>query len=74
MLDCGHLSAGYDADIAIFDPDATADTATYNDPHRYAQGMVHVLVNGTPVLPNGDVTGALAGKALRGPGWRASGN
>ena len=74
LLDRGRLSPGYAADVAIFDPDAIGDTATYDNPHRYAEGMVHVLVNGTPVLLDGEPTAALPGKALRGPGWRPSGN
>lgn len=74
LHDRGRLSQGCAADVAIFDPDAIGDTATYDDPHRYAQGMVHVLVNGTPVLLDGEPTGAFPGKALRGSGWRPSGN
>ncbi len=67
----GHLLPGLYADVAIFDPATIQDRATFQDPHRYAEGMVHVLVNGVPVLKNGEHTGALPGRALRGPGWRA---
>jgi N-acyl-D-amino-acid deacylase len=42
-----------------------ADTATYLDPYRYPVGIKHVLVNGVPVIKDGDHTGALPGKALR---------
>jgi len=66
----GRLAPGYFADIAIFDPATIQDVATYNDPHQYAKGMVHVLVNGTPVVTNGVHTGATPGRAVRGPGWR----
>ena len=38
--------------------------ATYAEPHRYATGMVHVLVNGEPVLKDGEHTGARPGRVL----------
>jgi N-acyl-D-amino-acid deacylase len=45
------------------------DRATYNDPHQYSTGMVHVLVNGVQVLQDGRHTGATPGRVVRGPGW-----
>jgi N-acyl-D-amino-acid deacylase len=65
----GALKPGYFADLAVFDPDAIADHATYENAQQYATGMVHVLVNGTPVLRDGEHTGALPGRVVRGPGW-----
>jgi N-acyl-D-amino-acid deacylase len=65
----GRLEPGYFADLAIFDPDSIQDHATYEDPHQYATGMVHVFVNGVPVLRDGTHTGALPGRVVRGPGW-----
>jgi len=65
----GELAEGYYADVVIFDPASIQDHATYEDPHQYATGMVHVLVNGTPVLEDGEHTGALPGRVVRGPGW-----
>lgn len=65
----GELTAGYYADIVVFDPDTIQDHATYEEPHQYSTGMVHVLVNGTPVLADGEHTGALPGRVVRGPGW-----
>ena len=67
----GRLRTGYFADVAVFDPAKVQDHATYADPHRYATGMVHVLVNGVPVLRDGEHTGATPGRFVRGPGWRA---
>ena len=64
----GQLKAGLFADIVAFDPAAIADKATYKNPHQYAVGMKHVLVNGKVVLENGDHTGVLPGRALWGPG------
>ena len=67
--DRGMLAEGYFADVVVFDPDEIADRATYEDPHQYAVGMVHVLVNGTQVLEDGEHTGATPGRVVRGPGW-----
>jgi len=65
----GKLYPGYYADLALFNPDSIADHATYENPHRYSTGMVHVFVNGIQVLENGDHTRATPGRILRGPGW-----
>ena len=65
----GRLKTGYFADLAIFDPDAIQDNATFAQPHQYATGMVHVLVNGVPVIRDGEHTGAMAGQVVRGPGF-----
>jgi N-acyl-D-amino-acid deacylase len=65
----GRLESGHFADLAIFDPDSIQDHATYEDPHQYATGMVHVFVNGTQVLRDGTHTGATPGRVVRGPGW-----
>jgi N-acyl-D-amino-acid deacylase len=64
----GRLVAGQFADVVVFDPAAVADRATYESPHQYAVGVRDVLVNGVPVLRGGEHTGALPGRALRGPG------
>jgi N-acyl-D-amino-acid deacylase len=66
----GKLEKGYYADIAIFNPDTIADHATYEKPHQYATGMVHVFVNGIQVLKDGEHTGAKPGRFVRGPGWK----
>jgi N-acyl-D-amino-acid deacylase len=66
----GLLAPDYFADIVVFDPAKVQDVATYEKPHQYATGMVHVFVNGTQVLNDGEHTGATPGRALRGPGWK----
>lgn len=66
----GALKPGFYADLAIFDPDKIQDHATFDQPHQYATGMVHVFVNGTQVLKDGEHTGATPGQFVRGPGWR----
>jgi N-acyl-D-amino-acid deacylase len=70
LRDRGLLAPGYFADVAIFDPDRIQDHATYDEPHRYATGMRHVAVNGSLVVRDGEHTGALPGRVVRGPGWR----
>ena len=70
ITDRGQLKPGFFADIAIFDPKRIADRATFEDSHQYAVGMRHVLVNGVPVLRNGEHTGDKPGRVVRGPGWQ----
>jgi len=64
----GLLKEGMFADVVAFDPLTIADRATYDDPHQYSVGMRHVLVNGVPVLVDGEHTNACPGRALYGPG------
>ena len=64
----GFIREGMFADVVIFDPATIADRATFENPHQYATGMVHVFVNGTQVLKGGEHTGATPGRALWGVG------
>jgi N-acyl-D-amino-acid deacylase len=66
----GALKLGYFADVVVFDPAKIQDRATFDKPHQYATGVVHVFVNGTQVLQNGRHTGAKPGRVVRGPGWK----
>ena len=66
----GRLEKGYYADIVVFDPETIIDHATYEKPHQYATGMLHVFVNGTQVLKDGEHTGAKPGRVVRGRGWK----
>ncbi len=66
----GRLQPGYFADVVIFDPATIQDHATFAQPHQYATGVQHVLVNGVPVIADGEHTGATPGRVVRGPGWR----
>jgi len=68
----GALAKGNYADVVLFDPEIVTDRATYAEPHRFAEGVRHVWVNGVRVLDDGEHTGALPGRVVRGPGWRAS--
>jgi N-acyl-D-amino-acid deacylase len=66
----GWLKTGYYGDVVVFDPAKIQDHATYEKPHQYATGVVHVLVNGVPVIRDGEHTGAKPGQVVRGPGWK----
>ncbi len=66
----GALTAGYYADVVVFDPAIIIDHATFAEPHQYATGVLHVFVNGVQVLDDGEHTGATPGRVVRGPGWQ----
>jgi N-acyl-D-aspartate/D-glutamate deacylase len=65
IADRGFIRPGAFGDIVVFDLDRITDRATYTDPHQYAEGLVHVLVNGTAALRDGEPTGAKPGVVLR---------
>lgn len=65
MGDRGRLEVGAIADIAVLDPAAIVDRATFDDPHQYAEGVHHVFVNGEAVLLDKEMTGARPGRVLR---------
>ncbi len=65
LADRGLLKAGQAADVVVFDPATIIDRATFVQPHQYSEGVVHLLVNGTPVLSHGYLTGAKPGRPLR---------
>ena len=69
IRDRGELKEGWYADIMIFDPNTVIDRATYEQPHQLSEGVIHVLVNGVPVVADGKVTGAKPGRIVRGPGY-----
>ncbi|MFZ1264144.1 MAG: D-aminoacylase [Chitinophagaceae bacterium] len=66
----GEIKTGNYADIVIFDPAKITDKATFEKPHQYAEGMIHVFVNGVQVLKDGEHTGARPGKFVKGPGYK----
>ena len=65
LPDRGTLRPGAWADLVIFDPEKVNDPATYDDPHHCAEGFTDVLVNGVPVIRDGQLTGERGGQALR---------
>src|SRR2546427_7142397 len=68
LADRGVLKSGMWADVVVFDPATIRDVATFENPNQLSQGMEYVLVNGTPVIDQGKMTGKLPGKVLRGAG------
>lgn len=65
LMDRGVLAVGAKADLVIFDPEAIADQATYQEPIQPPQGIAWVLVNGTIAVRQGELTGARPGKVLK---------
>jgi len=61
----GLLRPGMDADLVVFEPHAIASPATFEDPVRHPTGIPHVVVNGTPVVRDGALTGATPGRSIR---------
>jgi N-acyl-D-amino-acid deacylase len=61
----GYLKPGFFADVVVFDPKTFRDRATFDRPHQYANGVVHLFVNGKLAIEDGRNTGVLAGNALR---------
>jgi len=70
----GLLKPGFFADITVFDPGTIKDNATYAMPAQLSSGVEFVIVNGQLEYEHGKLTGAKAGRVLRGPGWRFEGN
>ena len=62
--DRGLIQPGKAADVVVFDPDVVTDTATYDVPKSYPQGIEYVLVNGKIAVEDGEPTGVMAGRAL----------
>ncbi|MXW19015.1 MAG: amidohydrolase family protein, partial [Gemmatimonadetes bacterium] len=60
----GYLREGYMADITVLNLQTLDDLATYENPHQYSRGTVHVLVNGVFAIRDGEATMALAGRPL----------
>jgi len=66
----GELKVGNYADIVIFDPAKVRNKATFAKPHQYAEGVIHVFVNGVQVIKDGAHTGAKPGRFVKGPGYK----
>ncbi len=65
LRDRGYLRVRYAADIAVWKKDELIDRATFETPDLYSAGIRYLLVNGVPAIWDANVTGALAGRALR---------
>lgn len=64
LPDRGLIRVGHHADIAVLNLETIRDTATFFEPHQYAEGVEYVFVGGTPVVSEGKPTGARPGKVL----------
>ena len=60
----GRIETDLAADIAVFDPATIIDRSTWDEPHLFSTGVIHVLVNGVPVLRNGELTGESPGVVI----------
>ena len=49
----GLIREGFAADLVVFDPERVRDRATFEEPHRLAEGMSWVFVDGVPVIADG---------------------
>src|SRR5712664_2446535 len=70
----GLLKPGYFADITIFDPATIIDHATFTKPDLLSEGIDFTIVNGQVEYDHGKLTGATAGRVLRGRGWQPPAN
>ena len=64
LTDRGRIEEGYAADLSIFNAETIIDRSDWDYPQRFAEGIVHVLVNGIPVLRDGSLTGQTPGVFL----------
>jgi N-acyl-D-aspartate/D-glutamate deacylase len=68
MKDRGRIRAGAFADITVFDSARVIDRSTYENAAAFSEGILHVIVNGTPVVQNGEIVpGRAPGRAIRAP-------
>lgn len=64
LHDRGVVREGAFADLVVLDPRSVADTARFADPHRYPEGICHVVVNGRFVVWEGQQTAERPGQVL----------
>ena len=68
MKNKGRIRVGADADLTIFDSQAIVDKSTFQDPAKYSEGIRFVLVNGVPVVKDGELQSNIyPGRAVRAP-------
>ncbi|MFW9830883.1 MAG: amidohydrolase family protein [Candidatus Thorarchaeota archaeon] len=65
LKDRGRIHEGFWADIVIFNPNTVSDLATFENPHQFPSGIIHVLVNGEPVVQEETIQKVFPGKVIR---------
>jgi len=65
LTDRGILAKGLAADIVVFDPKRIRDTATFENPHQFPEGISTVIVNGSVTVSEGRHTRERAGLVLK---------
>jgi N-acyl-D-amino-acid deacylase len=65
LKDRGMVREGFRADLVVFDPGTIRDNATFDNPHRFPDGIALVVVDGKPVVKKGQLTGHRAGEMLK---------
>jgi N-acyl-D-amino-acid deacylase len=65
LRDRGYIKVGFYADLTIFDQQAIADNATFEDPKQPASGIHYVFVNGQLALSQGVPATIRSGRVLR---------
>jgi N-acyl-D-amino-acid deacylase len=70
LHDRGLLKEGFAADIVIVDPEKVNDRSTFDAPHQFSDGIPYVLVNGVPVVENGQHNGQRSGQTLKKTGGK----
>jgi N-acyl-D-amino-acid deacylase len=65
LRDRGLLKVGMSADVTVFDPATLADRSTWENGRVAPSGVTHVLVDGEPVVRDGQPTGSLPGRIVR---------
>ena len=68
MKNKGRIRVGADADLTIFDPQTVIDKSTFHEPAKYSEGIRFVIVNGVPVVSEGQLrSDVYPGRAVRAP-------
>jgi N-acyl-D-amino-acid deacylase len=65
LVDRGTVEVGKKADLVLFSAERIRETATFEQPHQYAEGVELVVLNGRIVVDGAEHTGALSGRVLR---------
>ncbi len=65
LYDRGRIATGKAADIVIFDAARIAARSTWVEPTLFPTGVIHVIVNGVPVLHDAEMTGEKPGKFIK---------